>query len=152
MSLVQSFAAVSVYILTCTDILVNASGDLFGESVIGRLSVYSVQDLSLILSFIIFVIQFFRKEVLESGKLLPLILRNSRTMAVIVVYFCLTIVLQTLIVTRMRGDATAHKTPAYFWPKDPIVVVTFIAHRLTSGVYYLSFHTSITRLHHESRD
>lgn len=147
MTAVRTCTAVCVYILASIDILINTSCDLYSQSVLSRLSVYSLQDLCLILSFIVFVIQFFRKEILQTGNLLPLIRSNSHTIAVIIVYSSLTLVLQTLTVTRMNSDPAVLTVEPYFWKNDPIVLFVFFSHRLTSAVYYFSFQSSITQMY-----
>lgn len=134
------------YVLATIDILVNASSDFYGRCVISRLSVYSVQDLCLILSLIVFLILFFRKEILQTGRLLTLLLSNGLTFAVILVYFSLTIILQSLIITRMSRIPADHNANPYFWMEDRAIVVVFFAHRLTSSAYYFCFKNAVAGL------
>lgn len=146
MTAVRTCTAVSVYILASIDILINSTCDLYSQSVLSRLSVYSLQDLCLILSLIVFVIQFFRKEILQTGNLLPLIRSNSHTIAVIIVYFSLTLALQTLTVTSMNSEPAVDTVEPYFWRNDPVVLIMFFSHRLTSAIYYFSFQSSIAQV------
>ena len=134
------------HVLATIDILVNASSDFYGRCVMSRLSVYSVQDLCLVLSLIVFVILFFRKEVLRTDSPLTLLLSNSLTFIVISAYFSLTIILQTLIITRMNRIPADHNANPYFWMDDRLIVVIFFAQRLTSSAYYFSFKSAVTGL------
>lgn len=137
---------VCFYALATIDILMNASSDFYGRCVMSRLSVYSVQDLCLILSLIVFLILFFRKEILQTGRLLNLLLSNSLTFIVILVYFSLTIILQSLIITRMNRIPAGRNTNPYFWMDDRAIVFIFFAHRLTSSAYYFCFKNAVAGL------
>lgn len=135
------------HLLATMDILVNACSDFYGHRVINRLSIYSIQDLCLILSLIVFVILFFGEQILQSGSLMSLLLANSRTFLIISVYLILTIVLQTLIIHRMNTLSDVNDpSNAYFWSDDHITVVVYFVQRLFSAAYYFSLRDSVTQL------
>lgn len=142
----QEVVIVCFHILATIDILANASSDFYGRCVMSRLSVYSVQDLCLVLSLIIFVILFFRKEILRTGSPLNLLLSNSPAFIVICVYFSLTIILQALIIIRMNRIPADNNTNPYFWMEDRAIVVIFFAQRVASSAYYFSFKSAVTGL------
>ena len=132
----KKLVTISLNILVSIDVLANSFSDFFGSSVTSRLSVYTIQDLSLVLSVIIFAMLFFREEVLRRGDLMPLLRSNRVTLVLVSLYFLLTIVLQTLMIRGMNQQFASHPGS---WMNDEIVVLLFFSQRFVSTVYYFTF-------------
>lgn len=154
------------YLLLTLDILCNSLSDLFGQTVIQRLSIFVLQDLCLVLSLIILFLLFFRKKILQNQLLNVLLRNNWYSFLALFAYLSVTITLQTLVIKRMTsltssgqsnpGDTTSGQqqnqevvtviTPS-FWMSDTVIVSFFLIHRATSAIYYFAYRHSTDRLH-----
>jgi len=111
------------YLLISLDVVANTVADYYSEPILVRLYMFLLQDLSLILSLLLILLQFFREDILRARILGRVIVAHWSLLAASLLYLVLTVSWQTL-----QPLQTQH------WSK----LVHCLAHRLTAVLYYFA--------------
>lgn len=111
------------YLLIALDVMANTIPDQYSEPILVRLYVYLLQDLSLLFSLLIILLQFFREEILRARIFGRVMLANWPLLGASLLYTALTVSWQTM-----------HWKETYKLTR----LIHALAHRLTAVIYYFA--------------
>lgn len=114
------------YMLIALDVMGNTIPEQYSEPILVRLYVYLMQDLSLLFSLLIILLQFFREEILRARIFARVLLANWPLLGASLLYTALTVSWQT-----MPWKETTH---SHQWPR----LVHALTHRLAAVIYYFA--------------
>ena len=139
------------FVLLATDIITNSLSHFFLNQITIQLSVYVVQDLSQVISFILLFLLFFNTKAIESGLLHVIFKRFWSALAVCLTYGIMTLVLQACVVNLYWHNYEKHESVENDeWTKHPKIVCIFIFQRFLSSVYYFSYPRASNKLSDET--
>ena len=116
------------YLLIWLDVAANTVASLFKESILILLYVHLIQNLSLLLSLLIILLQFFHEDILHARILRKVLRTYWSLLATSLIYICLTVSWQILNITVYRKDSS-------YWL---IKLVHCLAHRFLAVQYYFA--------------
>jgi len=132
------------YFLIGVDVLACSLADLYGQSMqdsrqlLKRLYAHLLQDLSLLFSLLLILLQFFSKDILRRHMLKKVLVEHWCLLGSCLLYLCLTITWQILF-GRYRQESTLESIP----------FLHLLALRLASVFYYFALAKPISLSHGE---
>lgn len=112
------------YLLIAFDVVANTISEQYNEPVLVRLYVYLIQDLSLLFSLLIILLQFFREEILRARIFGRVMLENWPLLLASLFYIALTV----------SWQAGMHWKETYQWTR----LAHALTHRLVAVIYYFA--------------
>ena len=117
------------YLLITFDVVANTVSDVYHQTILVRLYAYFFQDLFLLFSLLLILLQFFRDDILRARLLGPMIARHWSLLAISLSYIVLTLSWQM-----MHGTYTLEDRESIHVSKGRLI--HSLIHRLTGVMYY----------------
>ena len=114
------------YLLISLDVVANTVADMHDEPILVQLYVFLLQDLSLLFSLLLILLQFFREDILRARLLGRMITAHWYLLAASFLYICLTVSWQAF--------------HGLYWKKtfQSLRLAHCLAHRLVAVLYYFA--------------